>query len=209
MSEPESAFVKFKIGREALTRWLDAKPSPASRWHDWRAMGGEWYLGRGHGPLADASDDALDGILRGADERLAHFSSNRELLGLLVVHSAEAPELWLAAFEQGGENLVAGSLTYSENLEDFIVFLALARGVADYLGPADHGHAVVHNYIWGSEEEQQTTAALQMLPSGESRLLPEAEQPDVAAAFLPVAEALMEAQLPPGFSVRDEFGLST
>jgi len=209
MSEPESAFVKIKIGREALTRWLDAKPSSATRWHDWRAIGGEWYLGRGHGPLADASDDALENILRGADGRLAHFSSNRELLGMLVVHSAEAPELWLAAFEEGGENFVAGSLTYSENLEDFIVFLALARGVADYLDAADHGYAIVHNYIWGSEEDQGSTAVLEMSPSGESRLLSEAEQPEVAASFLPVVDALMDAQLPPGFSVRDELGLST
>lgn len=209
MSEPESVFVKLKISREALTRWLHAKPSPATRWQDWRTIGGEWYLGRGHGPLADASDDALESILRGADDRLARFSSNRELLGMLLIHSAEAPELWLSAFDQGGENFVAGSLTYSENLEDFIVFLALARGVADYLGPADHGHAIVHNYIWGSEEEQETTAALQMLPSGESRLLPDAEQPEVAAIFLPVADALMEGQLPPGFCDRDELALST
>ena len=209
MSEPESAFVKFKIGREALTRWLDAKPSPATRWHDWRAIGGEWYLGRGHGPLADASDDALDGILQDADARLAHVADNRELLGMLVVHSAEAPELWLATFEQGAENFVAGSLTYSENLEDFIVFLALARGVADYLDGADHGHAIVHNYLWGSEEDQGSTAVLEMLPSGVSRLLPEVEQPEVAASFVPVVDALMDAQLPPGFAVRDELGLST
>ena len=208
MSEPESAFVKIKISREALTRWLHAKPSPASRWKDWRAMGGQWYLERGHGALADASDDALARILQGADDRLARVTDNRELLGL-VVHSAEAPELWLCAFEQGGEHFVAGSLTYSENLEDFIVFLAMARGVADYLEPAGHGHAIVHNYLWGSEEEQGTSAALEMLPLGESRLLSEADQPAVAAAFLPLVDALLEGQLPPGFSIRDELGLST
>jgi len=209
MSEPESAFVKLKIGRDALARWLDAKPSLASRWHDWRAIGGQWYLEGRHGALADASDDALEGIVQGADNRLAHFADNRELLGVLVVQSAEAPELWLSAFEQGGETFVAGSLTYSENLEDFLVFLALARGVADYLDPADHGHAIVHNYLWGSEEEQGSTAALEMLPSGVSRLLPETEQPAVAAGFLSVVDALMDGELPPGFSVRDELGLAT
>ncbi|QEI07520.1 hypothetical protein FXN63_18000 [Pigmentiphaga aceris] len=206
MSEPQSAFLKFKTSREVLARWLDAKPSLASRWHDWREIGGEWYLARGVTSLATATDADLAETLGGADQRLASFADNRELLTALVTHTAEAPELWVSAFDQAGEAFVAGSLTYSENLEDFIVFLAVARGVADDLDPADHGLAVIHNYLWGGEEEQNTTAAVQMT-SGASSLLPKPKQPDAASAFLPIVDALLGGQLPSGFSTRDELAL--
>ena len=38
MSEPDGAFLKLRIARPDLVRWLDSPTAPASRWLDWRAL---------------------------------------------------------------------------------------------------------------------------------------------------------------------------
>lgn len=207
MSEPDSAFLKLQITREGLALWLRARPSRASRWTDWRAIGGRYYLSGGSVALADASDAELDGTLREANARLAAFTRNDDILRHLLAGRAEAPELSLCAFDRRGETFVAGSLAYSESLGDLIVFLTMARSAADHLSPTGRGLAIVHNYLWGDADEQTTTAALRMMPSGESHLLPEADRPSVAPAFQPIADALTEGRLPSEFAVRDEADL--
>ena len=47
MSEPDGAFLKLRIARPDLVRWLDSPPAPASRWLDWRSIGGQWYFADG------------------------------------------------------------------------------------------------------------------------------------------------------------------
>lgn len=203
MSEPEAALFKLQVTRPALTRWLRARPPRASRWTDWRAIGGTWEMDGERVALADAPKAKLAAFVQDADTALAAAPSNRELLHDLITETAETPELRLSAFDDRGTTFVAGSLTYSENLHDFIVFLAMARGVADHLAPDGHGLALVHNYLWGSA----VTVAVRMMPSGDSHILPESEWQNVVPAFQPIADALAEDRLPDGFSVRDQLRL--
>lgn len=115
-----------------------------------------------------------------------------------------APEAWLAAFDQTGRTFVAGSLLYSENLTEFIVFLALARGAADRLASAGHGLAVIQNVVWGDGKEKEVTAAIRMRPNGDTQFLPAAEKSSVGPAFQAIADTRIDGHLPPGFSVRSE-----
>jgi hypothetical protein len=203
MSEPEAALLKFQVTRPTLTRWLRARPPLASRWDDWRAIGGTWHIDGEGVALSDASEASVAGIMMEADRVLAAAPDNRELLHDLITGTAETPELRLSAYDDRGTTFVAGSLTYSESLHDFVVFLAMARGIADHLAPEGYGLAVVHNYLWGSA----VTAAVRMMPSGESRILPESERQNVLPAFQPIADALADDRLPVGFSVRDQLRL--
>lgn len=59
--------------------------------------------------------------------------------------------LWQSASTQ----FVVGSLTYSETLYDFIVFLTVARGVADFPEVDGHGRAVAHNCIWAGRAKRK------------------------------------------------------
>lgn len=152
---------------------------------------------RTRGRSAQVPGDASDA------DALAAAPDNRELLHDLVTETAETPQLGLSAFDDRGMTFVAGSLTYSENLHDFIVFLAMARGIADHLAPDGHGLAIVHNYLWGST----VTAALRMMPSGDSHILPESKWHNVVPAFQPIADALAEDRLSDGFSVREQLRL--
>lgn len=203
MSEPEAALLKLQVTRSALKRWLRARPTLASRWNDWRAIGGTWEMDGEKVALADAAGTKVHAFVLDADRMLAAAPDNRELLHDLITGTAETPELRLSAFDDRGTTFVAASLTYSENLRDFIVFLAMSRGIADHLAPEGHGLAIVHNYLWGSA----VTAAVRMMPSGDSHILPEGEWQTVVPAFQPIADALGEDRLPDGFSVRDQLRL--
>lgn len=203
MSEPEAALLKLQVTRPVLTRWLRARPPLASRWDDWRTIGGTWEMDGEKVALADAPGTKVGAFVLDADRMLAAAPDNRELLHGLITGTAETPELRLSAFDDRGTTFVAGSLTYSENLHDFIVFLAMARGIADHLAPEGHGLAILHNYLWGSA----VTAAVRMMPSGDSHILPESEWQNVVPAFQPIADALAEDRLPDGFSVRDQLRL--
>jgi hypothetical protein len=51
---------------------------------------------------------------------------------------------------------------------DFIMFLAIARGIAPFMSGSDEGFAILRNYLWGDRRE--TLAALGLAP-GVSRFL--------------------------------------
>lgn len=205
MSEPDSAFMKFRISRATLVRWLDAPPSRASRWSDWRAISGQWYTD-GKTTLAEAAEPVVADIVQDADTEIARFTDNRQFVRRLLNDPNRLgdpgdpdDQLQIAAFDDHGEYFLAGTIEYSQNLIDIIVFLAIARGAADYFDASDHGVAIVHNFIWGGESDEAEVAALRLLPSGESRLLPKTEYRTIVPIFRPIVDALVDRQLPKGF----------
>lgn len=202
MSEPYSAFLKFQMPRENLARWLAAPVPAASRWPDWRTIGGQWYLSGGK-DLAASSDQDLGKLVSECDAMLARHSDNRAALRS-ILQSAEADNIKVAAYDSSETHFVAGSLTYSENLYDLIVFLTVARGAADFFEAEGRGLAVVHDYIWGEEGERETVAALGLDGIGRSEFLASDAFGNAAGAFERMVDAMLDGKDDPEFHPRDQ-----
>ncbi|CAO3960890.1 hypothetical protein [Achromobacter mucicolens] len=202
MSEPYSAFLKFQMPRENLARWLAAPVPTASRWSDWRTIGGQWYLSGGK-DLAASSDQDLGKLVSECDAMLARHSDNRAALRA-ILQSAEADNIKVAAYDSSETHFVAGSLTYSENLYDLIVFLTVARGAADFFEADGRGLAVVHDYIWGEEGERETVAALGLDGIGGSEFLASDAFGNAAGAFDAMVDAMLDGKDDADFHPRDQ-----
>jgi len=202
MSEPYSAFLKLQISRENLARWLGAPVPAASRWSDWRSIGGQWYLSEGK-DLAASSDQDLTRLISECDAMLVRHQDNRAALRA-ILKSAEAENIKVAAYDRTGTHFVAGSLTYSENLYDLIVFFAVARGAADFFAADGRGLAVVHDYLWGEEGERETVAALELAAKGGSAFLASEAHGHAAGAFEAMVDAMLDGKEDPAFHPRDQ-----
>jgi len=187
MSEPESAFFKLRIDRGRLVQWLDAPVMLASQWTDWRGIGGRYY-NHGVQDISDFSEADMAQTIAKSDAGLRRFRDTRA--GVRdILSSAEAPHLMRASYSADSRDFVAGSLTYAENLIDYIVFYALVRGAAKFFGPDDYGIAVVHNYVWGSD--RTTHSAMRLGPGSRSAFMAANEIQSAGGAFLEMAEAMM------------------
>ena len=193
MSEPDAAFLKLEIERAALVAWLDDRPPPASNWRDWRGIGGEYQFDGGRGDIADLSGLEWNRHLADCDAELRGYATNREALTKLFDPS-ENPFLIRVAYNEERREFVAGSLAYSENLYDFIVFLTVARGSAARLGADGHGLAVIHNYIWGGPDERTTRVALRLGPGPRSEFMAAGELASPGGAFQGIADEIMNAK---------------
>ncbi|WP_241069770.1 hypothetical protein [Achromobacter insuavis] len=202
MSEPYSAFLKLHMPRENLARWLAAPVPAASRWSDWRAIGGQWYLSDGT-DLAGASDQDLVKLVSECDAMLVRHPDNRAALRA-ILESAEADNIRVAAYDPTEAHFVAGSLTYSENLYDLIVFFAVVRGAADFFEVDGHGLAVVHDYIWGEEGERETVAALGLTGKGDSGFMACDAFGSATGAFEGMVDAMLDGKDDARFHPRDQ-----
>jgi hypothetical protein len=126
MSESDAAFLKLGIDRDALIAWLDDRPPPATNWSDWRSIGSEYFFEGGRGDIANFPEAELNGRLADCDRQLRGYATNREALRQLFDPS-EDPFLIRVSYDAERREFIAGSLAYSENLGDYIVFLAVAR----------------------------------------------------------------------------------
>ena len=187
MSEPNAAFFSVPIDRAPLVRWLDARPQPASQWTDWREIGGQWYIGQGGANhLSDASDAVLASTLALCDRMLSNLANNREAVQSLI--SFDANMLYGRAFhDPTAQSFLAGQLIYGEGLTETIVFLAVARSIANALAPGAAGMAVVHDYAFGNG----TVAALRIGPDSKSAILSESEHEAAVETFQALADSML------------------
>ena len=204
MSEPDSAFFKLRIDRQNLVRWLDEPVVPASQWADWREMGGQYYNHGGVQAFGDYSEADMTDTLSQADARLRRFRDNRAAVRD-IMRSAEAPHLMRASYQAGTRDFVAGSLTYAENLIDYIVFYAAVRSAATFFGADDFGIAVIHNYVWG--RDRTTHSALRLGPLAHSAFMARDEKASAGGAFLEMAEAMMAQDAHPSAVIDELDGL--
>jgi len=202
MSEPYSAFLKLQIAPARFSQWLDGPVRLASTWADWDSIGGLWHPDAGGEPTP-LSEQNLGALLTRCDTALARCKDNRTALRS-ILDTAEDDSLKMATFNRSRTRFVAGSLTYSENLNDFLFFLAAARGAADMLGPKGHGIIVIHNYIWGKLHEQNSIAAIRLGPEGKSEFMSPGELVSAAGAFQPIAEAILSGEKHPDFQLQDQ-----
>jgi hypothetical protein len=193
MSEPDSAFFKLRIDRASLVRWLDAPVVLASEWADWREMGGQYY-NHGVQSLNDYSEADMADTIRKADANLHRFRDGRAAVRD-IMRSAEAPHFMRASYQVDTRDFVAGSLTYAENLIDYIVFYAAVRSAAKFFSADDYGIAVIHNYIWG--RDRTTHSALRLGPGAHSAFMSAADKASAGGAFLEMAEAMMAQDAKP------------
>lgn len=139
MSEPYAALVQVTIDKDALIAYLAARPRPASQWNDWSRIRGRWY--------GFSWEEDLAGVLAKADRWLG--GSYRDAVSE-VLRASEASALGRCAYDEVSQRFTFGTLTYSENLYDFVIFFAAARALSHYLHDPQSGFALVHNYLWGN-----------------------------------------------------------
>jgi hypothetical protein len=193
MSEPESAFFRLRMDRARLVGWLDAPVQQVSRWTDWREMGGRYY-NSGVQHLSDYSNADMAKSLGKADAALFRYQDNRSAVRD-IMNSAEAPHLKRASYVPDTRDFVAGSLTYAENLIDYIVFYAIVRGAGDMFTDGDYGIAVIHNYIWGSD--RTTHSAMRLGPGARSEFMTPGEMSSAGGAFQGIADEMLSGDHPP------------
>jgi hypothetical protein len=194
LSESGGAFLKLQIDRPALITWLEDRPPMASTWSDWRSIGGDYYLSGGQRSIAAVSDAALDRTLAESDTQLRIYPTNRAALRELL-DSGDEPFLTRVVYDPQRREFVAGSLSYSENLGDYIVFLTVARGAAARLPPDGYGVVVIHNFIWS--DEKTTRAAMRLGPGQKSEFMAAPELASAAGAFQAVADEVLTAKSTP------------
>lgn len=200
MSQPYGAFVRLRIARPTLVRWLDAPPSNPARWTDWRVVGGSWYFSDGVMDFARATDAEVTATSRDAWLRLAPWPTAREALrGLIRGGDGEAFDARRITYDAQTREFKGGSLYFDEGLVPFLAFLALVRGSEDFLGPDDAGVAVIHDYAFAPHDQDATVCALALGPGRSSRLLAGDERSSAVGAFQDVADALLAdpGKLPP------------
>jgi hypothetical protein len=193
MSEPLSAFFKLRIDRASLVRWLDTPVVLASQWRDWREIGGRYY-NNGVQDIRDYSDADLASTIAKADSSLSRFRHNRAAVRD-IMSSAEAPHVMRASYSTDTRDFIAGSLTYSENLIDYIFFYAVVRSAATFLGPQDYGIAVIHNYVWG--RDHTTHSAMRLGPGVHATFMSENERASAGGVFLEMADEMLRDKDPP------------
>ena len=206
MSEPYGAFVRLKIARPNLVRWLDAPPPHPARWTDWRGIGGRWYRPGGIEDFARAADADLAATAAEAWQRLARWPSTRAALqGLIRGGDGEAYAARRIAYDAGTQAFEGGSLFFDEGLIPLLAFLALVRGGEAFLGPDEAGIAVIHDYAFAPEADDATVAALVLGPGRSSRLLAGAERSSAVGAFQGLANAMLAVPgtLPPAVDQLD------
>jgi hypothetical protein len=151
MSEPFSAVAQVTIERPALVAYLNDAPSRASGWSDWRRIGGEWH--------GFSWDNDLPGYLASVDRRLteSYRHAVRHLIAPDIVPGTER-----CAYDAPHRRFTFATLMISENLEELLMFFAVARGLAKYIDAGATGFAVVQDYLWG--QPAATLAVLQIEP---------------------------------------------
>src|SRR5262249_39753058 len=97
MSEPDAAFFKLRIDRPQLIRWLDAPVPLASRWTDWRNIGGQYYFEAGVRDIKDIPDREMADKIFECDRALRRYAANREAVRD-ILKAAEAPYLKRAVY---------------------------------------------------------------------------------------------------------------
>jgi hypothetical protein len=158
VSEPYAALAQVTIDRAALSAWLAARPQSSAQWSDWRRIGGHWH--------GFSWDEDLAEVFAKADRWLGN--SYRDAV-TEVLRASEAPALGRCSHNETSRRFTFATLTYSENLNDFVMFFAAARGLSRYMHDPQSGFALVHNYLWGDRDH--TIAVMGLGADGHSYFL--------------------------------------
>ncbi len=197
MSETYSAFMELEMSNESLSRWLAAPVPAVSRRSDWRSIAGQWRLTNGE-YLDSSSAEAIAEFISDCEAMLARHLDNRAALRA-ILETAEADSIKVAAYNRAGTRFVAGSLTYSENLYDFVVFLAVVRGAADFFEAEDRGLALIHDYIWGEDGNRQAVAGIHLVGRGDTNFVSSTELGNATEVFEGIVEAMLDGRDDPEF----------
>ena len=150
MSEPYSFVLRAKIARPRLDAYLAAKPFPASLWSDWEDLGGTWYN-------FDWTRDKPR-LIAGTDDDLLKEDNYLSYLRTESRHPIHAKRI---EYDNTSNIFLAAELTASENINEIVFFLAIARGVTKFMSDDDRGFAIVHDSLWW----KGNLAAISLMPS--------------------------------------------
>ena len=191
MSEPIAGLLQVSWSEDALARWLAGPVAKTSDWADWREMPSEWYGDGGIVSMETVSQGELDRLYAECDERLALFANNESALEA-ILSNAEEPSLAVRKYDAEAKSFIAGTLTYGENVGDFLFFLTVMRGCTRYMEGEDAGVIVLADYIFGSGDGDDGWMALR-LGAGGSQWLSPAETAAATDSFREAATAMIRS----------------
>lgn len=132
MSELRSLFVKLKIKKENLDRFLTAALTPPVPDEDWTS----WWESRdmySKSPLKEIP--------------MAFQKTNGAVIESCVnTKETISQEKW----EEGVYYFVSGF--FSENFYEILPMLAVLKSAALYMEPGDEGVAIIYDYFWGGQD---------------------------------------------------------
>jgi len=108
-----------------------------------------------------------------------------------ILEAAEVPSLARFDYDEQGLVTIVNLTVATECFRSPLWFLAAIRGVADYVDRAGR-LAVIHNYIFGGDENRYTMAVLRLEPGG-SRFLHPARDTDAYSDAVRRANAAFDS----------------
>ncbi|SDF77281.1 hypothetical protein [Chitinophaga filiformis] len=132
MSMLKSLYVRIKIQKDNLERFLQDKPVEATVDQDWTS----WWDSRdmyGKQPLSKIY--------------FYQTGSNREVLATTANEFRIGKE---EQMEDGVEEWIFCVVFFSENYEESLAMLTWLRSIAPYMDPDGEGVALIYDFFWGS-----------------------------------------------------------
>jgi hypothetical protein len=137
MSEPRAALTQVTIERGTLIAFLNSSTRPASCWADWKDIGGKYH--------GFSWEKDLPQLLEETDRQLK--GTYRESIRAVMDH-AEHPQVARCTYDDATRTFMFTTLTFSENLTEYVWFFAVSRGIADFLRNKESGFALLNDYFW-------------------------------------------------------------
>src|SRR6476660_7511369 len=123
MSEPNSSYARVRLSEAAFSAFLASTPARPSQYTDWIP----WLATRNYsGAISQAEIEQMDSVYEGEKGLLS--------VGAVLDVWLNAPHFNVGESRYDGEThtWTFGNLEGSENYKDFIYFLSILRGVAQY-----------------------------------------------------------------------------
>jgi hypothetical protein len=164
MSEPSSLYIRVKLTQESLEVFKASPLAAPSRYSDWRP----WLDSKKfHGEISDAEIQSLNPA-----NEIARFPVHTfgDYLSLLAQDVSAAPVQ--AQYDPLSNTWTLCVMGLSENYKDFLLVLALLRGIALYKDLPGEDFILIYPYFW-EENAGAYANAYVTLSAGGSRLVDE------------------------------------
>lgn len=132
MSMLNSLYVRIKIKKDNLERFLQDKPVEATVAQDWTA----WW-------------DSRDMYGKNHLSKIYFYekNTNRDVLATTTNEFRIGKE---EQMEEGAEEWIFCVVFFSENYEESLAMLTWLRSIAPYMDPDGEGVALIYDFFWGS-----------------------------------------------------------
>ena len=164
MSEPSSLYIRVKLTQESLEVFKASPLAAPSRYSDWRP----WLDSRKfHGEITDEDIQNMN-----PSNEIARFPVHTfgDYLSLLSQDTSAAPVQ--SRYDASSNTWTLCVMGLSENYKEFILVLALLRGIELYKDLPGEDFILIYPYFWEKNAGAYANAYVSLSP-GSSRLVDE------------------------------------